>query len=181
MNLIRQGRDFELLQPEIEAQRRRAMSEDIVTLQWFRPTQTLSLAAHRYGEARRSSLDMGETSSAWQLREGWLDRTGNFRWASERATVALFVGTEARQLVIRFNVGPEFIQAAGKARTLVAVNGVEVGAAEFTAVGTPELRWPLPPKAQGEVEVTLSSTPGMSVKGFNKRLGIGVLQMRVEP
>ncbi len=181
LRLTTGDRGVEILNVDQENDRRQAAGQDLVTLQWFRPTQSLSLVSHRYGEGRQSALDLGDRQSAWQLREGWMPRTGNFRWAGERATVGLYAPPGARELLIRFNVGPEFLRSVGTARTEIFVNGVSVGATEFREAGTPTLRYSLPPKLEGELEIALASSPGLRVNGFPAPLGIGVLSLRIGP
>jgi len=169
----------QVLDPELESSRLEAQDQDLPTLSWFRPTQTLTLISHRYGEAKLSRLDFGKSSAGWQLQQGWFDRDGLFRWASRRATLRLKGDAEARLLRVRYNNGPLLLSAVKELRVSVLLNGQEIGQSVFDQPGTPTVDYLLPRSFEGVIEVELRSSPGYRSQEFEQELGVAVFSVEL--
>lgn len=146
-------RDVRILNAEVEADRMLARQEDLMTLQWFRPTQTLSLVPHRYREAKWSEIDLATPQSAWALRGGWVGWENGGRMAGTAAKVALYVPAGARRLEVEW-------QAERAAGTQILIAGKEVG----VGAGKGRESFALPAGTQGEVEFAVQSSRKVMVR-----------------
>lgn len=140
-------RDVAILNAELEEDRRRAQDRDLMTLQWFRPTKTLSIVPHRYREAKLSELDLSSPQSAWALRGGWVGWENAGRVVGEFARVALYVPAGSRRLQLEW-------KSEHGAPARVLVGGQLLGEAKGQGLES----FDLPKGMQGEVELELQSS-----------------------
>ena len=181
LRLITKNPGARVLDPEKESSRLEAINHELPTLSWFRPKHRLSIIPHRYGEAKLSAIDFGVAASAWQLKSGWYDREGGFRWASPEAKLMLNASPEARKLRVRFNIGSTIIQAIQSIEVKVLMEGVEIGSSKFETPGTPAVDYPLNRQFAGPVEVTILSSPGYFAPGDDRKFGVALIAIGLEP
>jgi hypothetical protein len=139
-------RDVRILNAELEEHRQLAANQDLMTLQWFRPTKTLSIVPHRYREAKLSDLDLTLPQSAWALRGGWTGWENEGRLAGASARLALYAPPDSARFL--------FTWAARSAGTKLLMNGMPIGEAKGAAQET----FALPKAVQGEIELELQSS-----------------------
>lgn len=176
LRLVTGDPNARVLNPELEADRQAATSP-LPTLHWFRPTQTLSVRYHQYGETTQSTLNFADASAAWQLMDGWHDREGHFRWASPRARLRLLAEPTHTQLAVHYNLGPALLAATGPLTVELLLNGVPLGRTVLNQPGTPTLSYPLPAPLSGPVIFELRSSPGYTPPGDGRSLGIALLSV----
>lgn len=139
-------RDVRILNAEVEADRQLARDQDLMTLRWFRPTQTLSINPHRYREVKLSELDLSTPQSAWALRGGWLGWENEGRIAGESARLALYAPDGAKDL-----------QFAWKPATAKGTKVLLAGKLLGEAKGLDSESFPLPKDVAREIEIEVQS------------------------
>jgi hypothetical protein len=134
------------LNAEREEDRRRAQDQDLMTLQWYRPTNTLSLVPHRYREAKLSEIDLSLPQSAWALRGAWVGWKNEGRVVGASSKAALYVPEGSSRLQLEW--------AGGSAASVKVLAG---GRLLGYAKGQGKESLDLPAGTRGELEVELQS------------------------
>ncbi len=138
-------RDVRILNAEIEEHRQLARDRDLMTLQWFRPTKTLSVIPHRYLEAKLSDLDLTQPQSAWALRGGWVGWENEGRVAGTSAKLALYAPPESAKLSLTWS--------ARSQGTKLLLRGQLIG----EATGANQESFALPRATPSEIEIEVQS------------------------
>jgi hypothetical protein len=147
-------RGAQFLNSENEGDRQRAASEDLMTLVWHRASQALSIAPHRYREAKLSAIDLTAPQSAWALRGGWTGWQNEYRVAAGAAKLGLYAPPDTRRIAIRWHV-------LEPARVRVLAGANLLGESSYASPG--QMDWEAPIATRGEVELTIEATPRIGV------------------
>lgn len=180
LRLITKDPGARVLDPEKEEARFEARDHELPTLSWYRPSHRLTILPHQYGEAKLSAINFGIPASAWQLKSGWYEREGNFRWASPNAKLMLNAFAEADKLRVRFNIGSTIIAAVQKLDVKFLMEGIEVGTSSFSTPGTPIVTYSLNKHFSGPVELTILSSPGYFAPGDDRKFGVALMSIGLE-
>ncbi len=137
--------------------------KNVALLSWDPGERKILCVQQHAGEPPASSIRMDRTTPAWQLREGWLVRTGHFRWTRPVARAALWRPAGVRRFELTVNAGPPYIAAVKRGQVEVLIDGTSVGRAEFTREGWQTVGFDLAPAPASVVEVTFHATPELRV------------------
>jgi hypothetical protein len=142
---------------------RQTAGKNVALLSWDPGERKILFVERRAGQPPAASIRMDRSTPVWQLREGWLVRTGHFRWTRPVARATLWRPEGARRFELIVNAGPPYIAAVKRGRVEVLIDGVSVGHAEFTREGWQTVGFELAPAPASEVEVTFRATPVLRV------------------
>jgi hypothetical protein len=142
-------------------------------LSWDPVRNKLAIVANPAAE-QTSYIEMTDPAAAAQLVEGWYALEGEYRWISPVAVARLRRPSNARELILRVNVGAELLKNAGSVTVRPALDGATLEPRLFEEPGWREARWSLAPAPSGEVRLRLEVAPGFQPAGDARLLGIAV-------
>ena len=153
------------------------------------PADNAKLALLRWNPARNELFIQSRTSGAdaayielsniapiWQLRQGWYQGEGNFRWTQPRAIARLRRPANATRFSVTANISPDYIKSVKKSTLIIKVDGVEIGRAVYSENG-----WltdyiavkPVPADANVTVEFSVDP-PFRPANGDPRSLGLPI-------
>lgn len=80
-------------------------------------------------------IELSNIAPIWQLRQGWYQGEGNFRWTQPRAIARLRRPAGATRFSVTVNVSPDYIKAVKKSTLVVTLDGTEIGRSVYTESG----------------------------------------------
>ena len=148
--------------------------EPLSVMNWDGQRHDLAILLKNRDTPDTNYIRIGADTPIWQLEQGWYEPEGTFRWTQPVATARLWRPRDARRFELVVNVGPEYIQQIRRSHVEVSLNGVVVGAQDFTESGWHTARWDLPTGTPGPAEMTMRTSPelvrsrtlGIAVVGF---------------
>ncbi len=130
----------------------------VVLLSWDPAHRELSAFSRPPGAPEPSYIFMHRGAPVWQLGEGWLSLTGQFRWTRPRATARLHrpAGAAAFELVVNMGEGPP----REPLRASVFLDGRLIGSRSVArGSGFQTLRWSLPEAPPGPARIEFRAEP----------------------
>ncbi|MGI8991315.1 MAG: hypothetical protein ACR2I2_17255 [Bryobacteraceae bacterium] len=167
---------------------REALKHGPVTfMSWDEQERRVHFTA-RDGDANEAAyITMGHDTPPWQLVSGWLGIDGYFQWIEPQAIAYLRRPPDASKFELNVNVSPELIRKTGHSKVEVRLNGVTIGAKDFTAAGWQRGVWALPEGhaghtgQTGQTRVDFLVSPGFPADSNNKRVGIAIVSFGFLP
>jgi hypothetical protein len=144
-------------------------SPALATLTWVERNQHLWIATRTPDTSDTTYITMNEVTPVWQLMDGWYGFEAGYRWAAPRATARLYRAQRATQFEVVANVGPQILPF-GHTDLSVRLDGVLLGTARLTELGSRIVRWPLPPGPTGTVEVEFQAEPAFHASSGDPRV-----------
>jgi hypothetical protein len=167
--------DLELIYLEDVDHKEPRADATLAMLSWDGPLKKLYTMRRTAALGDASYVEMTRLTPVWQLKRGWYQREGNYRWTMPRATAEVRRPAGAREFQVTVNIGPDYIRAVGQATLGVRVGGVDLGSRTFTANGWWTEKFAIEAGAEGNVEVEFTVTPPFRPKNGDPRpLGIPV-------
>jgi len=111
-----------------------ADSAKLVLLRWDAARNDLFIQSRAAG-ADAAYIELSRIAPIWQLRQGWYQGEGNFRWTQPRAVARLRRPAGATRFSVTTNVSPDYIKAVKRSTLFVTIDGVEIGRAVYTENG----------------------------------------------
>jgi len=144
-------------------------------LSWDGPLKKLYKMRRPAALGDASFIEMTRLTPVWQLKRGWYQREGNYRWTMPRAYAQVRRPAGANEFQVTVNIGPDYIRAIGKVALTVRLNGVELGSRAFTQNGWLTEKFPVPPGPEGNVDVEFQIDPPFRPRNGDPRaLGIPI-------
>ncbi len=168
------GGEVELYSVEDKNLREALEKPAVMLLGWDGSSRKLHTAARAAGAPDGSYLSMSRGTRIWQLEEGWYPLEGTFRWTRPRARARLHRPPDARRFDLSVNVGHALIHDLGRTRVELLIDGVPLGAREFTAPGWRQVHWDLPPAPAGSAAIEFHVTPEYRPATDPRILGIAI-------
>ncbi len=152
-------------------------------LSWDPNTRRLHTVVHESATPEPSFIRMTALTPVWQLEDGWYPLEEGFRWIQPRAAARLHRPAGARRFEMTVNVGPALLRDLGRSRVEVTIDGVALGAREFSQPGWQNASWDLAPGvAAASVRIEFRVTPEYRPGAADPRvLGIGVVAFGFRP
>ena len=146
---------------DAESQARSLIDAGAPVLVWNSGDRKLMVQRRSSATSDLSDLEM-PGAPVWQLREGWHELEGNFRWTDVNAAARLDRPPDAQRFTLRtLVVRPVTVR--------VVIDGVALEPHRFDGRGWQTAEWPLPPAKAGPVRVEFhcDTRPlGIAVGGF---------------
>jgi hypothetical protein len=144
-----------------------AAGKDVALLSWDPVTRKLIQASRRANEPPAGYVRMDRQTPVWQLLDGWLPRSGFFRWTHPVARAVLKRPEGAHRFELVANIGPPYIAAVQRGEVEVLLDGKSIGRAEFTREGWQTVGFDLAPAPASIVEVTFRAKPELRIPPDN--------------
>nr|MDQ2899580.1 TEL2 family protein [Acidobacteriota bacterium] len=155
---------------------RAALKNGPVTfMSWDETERRVHFTARAANTNEAVYIAMGHDTPLWQLVSGWLGLDGYFQWIEPQAIAYLRRPSDANRFELNVNVSPELIRKTGHANVEVRLNGVEIGARDFTVAGRQSVVWPLPKGNAGQTRVDFQVTPEFKANAGDRKLGIAIV------
>ncbi len=149
-------------------------SQRVALLTWEPGSHRMAIVFHAPETRDASYVTMSPSTPVWQLEEGWYALERDYRWIAPQATARLWRPADARQFVVRVNVGPELLTKAGPVTVAVSLAGQELPPRTFSDRGWQEAHWDLPPSPAAPATVAFRVTPGYRPPEESRELGVAV-------
>jgi len=147
----------------------------LAMLSWDGPLKKLYTLRRTASLGDSAFIEMTRLTPVWQLKKGWYQREGNYRWTMPRATAYVRRPPGGNEFQVTVNIGPDYIRDIGKVTLTVQLNGAGLGSRSFTANGWITEKFPLPPGPDGNVNIEFLVDPPFRPKNGDPRpLGIPI-------